>query len=675
MAGNSTVAKLCYGLLFGVQLVAALSRRQSGFDAENPYNERLQSLSLLGSHFGLIDIPQTFDYIVVGGGTGGLTVANRLAENNTVAVIEAGGFYEIQNSNLTEVPANSVYYLGKAPLWNNPLIDWFQQTTPQAGLNDDSVLFSQGHTLGGGSARNFMWYQRGARTAYSQWANMTGDDSWSFDSFNEFMKKPVQFTPPESLDSVPPGCSSSPAKHGNGKGHGPPATAPGLSKAPGLAKKKSTCQQTPLYDESDYNQNGGPLQVSYARFLEPSNAYIGAGLSELGLKQLPGMVDGNLLGWMNCADTIDPITQTRSSSETSMLRDAIKKNFNLQIFTETLAKKILFNDNKRAYGVELEVSGIGSGKVNFMLNATKEVIVSAGAFRSPQLLMVSGVGPSQTLSDNGIEEVSALEGVGQGMMDHIWSAITREVDVETIAYLADPDYLAAQNAEYIESRTGMNTNPGGTIISFERLPEGSISQSTRDDLDAEFGGDWPDVEYFNQDAYASTNDDYLLSAPDFKNYTAMAATIIAPFSRGNVTINSKDTADHPLVNPNWLTDPRDMEILIAAFKRVRQLFETKAMQPALIGGEVYPGEDVQTDAQIEAIIRRSADTVFHPACTCRMGQESDDMAVLDSKARVFGTKGLRVVDASSFPKLIPGHPQGTVYGLAEKIAYEILNGD
>ena len=121
------------------------------------YNGRLESLSLLGSHFGAVDIPATFDYVVVGGGTAGLTIANRLSEHHTVAVIEAGGFYEIENSNLTEVPANDVYYLGKDPLWNNPLIDWAQYTTKQPALNDESVLFSQGHTLGGGSARNFMW--------------------------------------------------------------------------------------------------------------------------------------------------------------------------------------------------------------------------------------------------------------------------------------------------------------------------------------------------------------------------------------------------------------------------------------------------------------------------------------------------------------------------------------
>ena len=113
----------------------------------NQFNEKLAALSLLGSHFGAVDIPATYDYVIVGGGTAGLTVANKLSKHFTVAVIEAGGFYEIQNSKLSEVPANDVYYLGKAPLWNNPLIDWNQYTTAQPGLNNESGLFSQGHTL------------------------------------------------------------------------------------------------------------------------------------------------------------------------------------------------------------------------------------------------------------------------------------------------------------------------------------------------------------------------------------------------------------------------------------------------------------------------------------------------------------------------------------------------
>jgi choline dehydrogenase len=322
------------------------------------------------------------------------------------------------------VPANSVYYLGKDPLWNNPLIDWMQQTTPQAGLENDEVLFSQGHTLGGGSARNFMWYQRGAKTVYNQWAQLTGDSGWSWDNFLPFMKASVQFTKPKTFVQAPPESDARSAR-------------------------------SPKYNSNDYSPTGGPLQVSYPPFIAPAGAYIGGGLTELGLKQLPGMVNGNLLGWMNCANTIDPKTQTRSSSETSMLREAIQRNFNLQIYTETLAKKILFDGN-RAYGVNVEVQGVGSGNVNFMINATKEVIVSAGAFRSPQLLMVSGVGPAQTLADYDIPVVSALEGVGQSMMDHIWTAITREVDVRTLATLGDPEVAAQANAEYVNKRTGLS---------------------------------------------------------------------------------------------------------------------------------------------------------------------------------------------------------------------------
>lgn len=162
----------------------------------------------------------------------------------------------------------------------------------------------------------------------------------------------------------------------------------------------------------------------------------------------------------------------------------------------------------------------------------------------------------------------------------------------------------------------VDTNPGGTIISFEKLPKGTISESTRKDLDAAYGGDWPDVEYFSQDAYAGNNDDYLLGAPDLKNYTAMAATVIALFSPADVTIISKDTDDHPGVNPAWLTDDRDMEVLFVAFKRLRQLFKTKALQPILIGDEVYPGHiftQIRRLKQTSAIVPILCSIQYAPA--------------------------------------------------------------
>lgn len=136
--------------------------------------------------------------------------------------------------------------------------------------------------------------------------------------------------------------------------------------------------------------------------------------------------------------------------------------------------------------------------------------------------------------------------------------------------------------------------------------------------------------------------------------------LVAPYSRGNVTINSADAARPPVINPNWLTDPRDQATVVAGYKRARQIFNTRAMAPILIGNEYFPGAAVQSDAQILEVIRQSFTTVFHASCTCKMGVESDPAAVVDSKARVFGVSGLRVVDASSFAVLPPGHPVSTI---------------
>jgi choline dehydrogenase-like flavoprotein len=151
------------------------------------------------------------------------------------------------------------------------------------------------------------------------------------------------------------------------------------------------------------------------------------------------------------------------------------------------------------------------------------------------------------------------------------------------------------------------------------------------------------------------------------------AALVAPLSRGTVTISSADTDDLPVVDPKWLTDPADQEVAIAAYKRVRQAFASKAMAVVLADPvEYFPGPNVKTDAQILETIRKTLHTVYHASGTCKMGKSEDPTAVVDSAGRVFGTEGLRVVDASIFALLPPGHPQSTVYMLAEKIASEIL---
>lgn len=390
-----------------------------------PLSDTLESQGLLGTHFGQVAIPASFDYVIVGGGTAGLTLARRLAESNTVAVIEAGSLYELDNGNLTQIPADASYYLGKDPTIQNPLIDWSQRTTPQPGFGGVSALYPQGRTLGGSSTRNFMWYQRGSTGSYQQWADAVGDQSYSLANFMPFFKKSVEFSPP--------------------------------------AKLRAT-NAMPLYRSSSFSSSGGPLQVSYPNWASPAATWLSLGLNAIGLTHLPGMQDGNLLGWTWIPHTLDPETQTRSTSESSFLREAFKLNDKLVVYQTTLAKKILFDATKKATGVLVESTGLGSDTVSYSINATKEVIISSGAFRSPQMLMVSGIGSAKTLQSNGITVLADRPGVGQNMWDHPFFGPAYDVREVTHSNLADPAYAAQATQDYITSRTGILTNVGGDLL-------------------------------------------------------------------------------------------------------------------------------------------------------------------------------------------------------------------
>lgn len=187
----------------------------------------------------------------------------------------------------------------------------------------------------------------------------------------------------------------------------------------------------------------------------------------------------------------------------------------------------------------------------------------------------------------------------------------------------------------------------------------SVSRPTRAALDA-FPPDWPDYEHLFLDGYFGFANDSSDTPRDGRSYVSSSTALTKPFSRGNVTINSNDTSVKPVVSPNWLLDPRDQEIAIAAFRQARTVFTSNATREIVIGDEVFPGLNISSDAQILDLIQRSAAASYHGSGTCAMGRANDSTAVLDSKARVFGVEGLRVVDASSFPVLPPGHPSSTI---------------
>jgi choline dehydrogenase len=219
---------------------------------------------------------------------------------------------------------------------------------------------------------------------------------------------------------------------------------------------------------------------------------------------------------------------------------------------------------------------------------------------------------------------------------------------------------------YFNNATGPYSSAGG-YLSFEKLPPSSRNafSSRTSKLLSGFASDWPEVEYIASGFPGS-----------FLNLTtvgAISGTLLTPFSRGNVTIGTASILDAPVINLNWLTDPADIEILVAAFKRVREAWNSSAIAGIVAGSEVTPGQAVSTDAEIAAFIRSAAQPIWHATSTCAMGKVTDKGAVVDSKAKVFGVRDLRVVDASVIPFSLPGHPQSSVYMLAEKIAENILN--
>ena len=479
-----------------------------------------------------------------------------------------------------------------------------------------------------------MIYQRGDRGSYQRWADQVGDDSYTFDKLLPYFKKSVKFTPPNT--------------------------------------RLRAANASAEYVTSAFDASGGPLDVSYANYAGSFSSYMEGGINSIGIPTRPDFNSGDLLGAQYCSSTITPSNQKRASSQTTFL-EAAKNRPNLKIYSLTQAKKIIFNSDKRATGVQIP-GGSGSTSV---LTARKEVILSTGTFQSPQLLMVSGIGPEDQLRRLDIPIIANRRGVGKNMQDHIFFGPTYRYKVETFTRLAnDPLYVGTQFAfDYSIFKRGPLTNPVCDYLAWEKAPRNLITPAAAAVLD-QYPASWPEIEYLSAPGYIGDFSNLLTTQPkDGYQYASILGAIVAPLSRGTVTINSVSVDQLPLIDSGWLTDPTDQSVAIAIYKRARQAFATDAMKRGLTDTrEYFPGLSVQTDAQILNTIRNTLMTVWHASCTCKMGRNDDPDAVVDSKAKVIGVTGLRVVDASAFALLPPGHPQSTVYALAEKIADDIKNG-
>lgn len=470
------------------------------------------------------------------------------------------------------------------------------------------------------------------------WSDLVSDPSYTFANLLPFYKKSVHYTPPS------------------------------------IAYPNSSNVQ----DDSAFSPSGGPLQVSFGKYDDPFGTWAQKALQAAGEVAIKGFQIGKLIGSAYLAFTINPVDAHRSSSEASFLQSA-RSPRNLFVYNNTLAQKIIFKGPQNtAQGVLVSSVGIdvqASGP-SYTLSAKREVILSAGGFQSPQILMVSGIGPRAILESHGIPVLKDLPGVGQNMQDHVFWGTSFQVDVTTSSAAVNHPDLEAQAVElYNDNATGPLTNPIVPVLGWEKIPQAdraAFSPATLQALST-FPADWPEIEFIPIGTVLGYAADFAAGDPlNGNNYATMSTVLISTLSRGNVSISSASTSDPPLINPNWITHPADQELAIAAFKRSREVW--KFMADITVGEEYLPGPSVQSDADILDFVRRALSPVWHAASTCKMGRPDDPMAVVDTGARVYGARGLRVVDASAFAILPPGHPQSTVYALAEKIASDIKAG-
>jgi choline dehydrogenase-like flavoprotein len=528
---------------------------------------------------GEIRVSDTFDFVIVGAGSGGSTLAGRLSEdkNTSVALLDAGG----KNDNWVVTTPFALVLMVAGPINN-----WSFNTVPQKGLNGRIGYQPRGKGLGGSSAINAMVYIRGHRWDYDHWASL-GNSGWSYSDVLPYFKRAEDNADFEG------------EFHGKG---GP------------LAVNKLRTDN-PVHDTF--------LQAAQEAQFRLREDFNGEDHEGLGVYQL---TQKNGERWSAARAYVHPHMGTRP---------------NLRVETHAHATRILF-EGKRAVGVEYM-----QGKQKKVLRARREVIVASGAFQSPQLLMLSGVGDAATLGKHGIAGVHHLPGVGQNLQDHpdfVFGYMSDNPNFNGVSLKQLPRLLRAIGQYRRERRGPMTSN----------FAECGGFLKTRPDLDI------PDIQLHFGMALA---DDHGRKRHNGTGFTCHVC-LLRPKSRGEVTLGSRDPLAAPVIDPNFFGDPADPETMVAGFKTTRRLLETPALRP-LQKKDMFT-EGVKTDEDIRNVLRNRVDTVYHPVGTCKMG--NDAMAVVDSKLKVHGMEGLRVVDASIMPTLIGGNTNAPTIMIGEKAA-------
>jgi choline dehydrogenase len=537
----------------------------------------IQSISLA--------MEDTFDFVIVGAGSSGCALANRLSANpgNSVALLEAGGK---DSHPAIAMPAG----VGQVMRYKNAH-NWAFDTTPQPALDGRRLYQPRGRGWGGSSSINGMIYMRGRPADYDDWRAL-GLTGWGYDDVLPYFKRAEDFEP----------------------------------------------------GADEFHGQGGPLFVSAPASRNPLfKAFIEAG-KEAGYRQSDDFNGARQEGFGPFHLTIRD--GRRWSAAAAYLHPALKRK-NLEVFSHAQATRILF-DAKRATGVEYAA---GPDKPRKIVRARREVILAAGAFQSPHLLLLSGVGPGEQLKAYGIEALADSRDVGRNLQDHLDVSVVAECTKPiTAVSIARKAGMLAIAAEFVARGTGigrLNFMEAGAFV------------KTRGALDR------PDVQLH---FFAAPVIDHGRVKVDVDAFTVHACALY-PQSRGTVSLASPDPFEAPAIDPAYLSAESDLHVLRDATRIARNVV-AQPIFDLYRGPEITPGAGVRTDAEIDAWIRRTAETIYHPAGACRMG--ADDQAVTDGRLRVRGVEALRVVDASIMPKLIGGNTNAPAIMIAEKAAEMIL---
>lgn len=531
---------------------------------------------------------QGYDYIIVGGGSAGCVLANRLTEDASVRVllIEAGGK---DNHPLIHMP------VGFAKMTTGPHT-WGLTTAPQKHANNRKIPYAQARVIGGGSSINAEVFTRGHQRDYDRWANEEGCDGWAFDDIRKYFIR----------------------SEGNtvfaGEWHGTegPLGVSGLNPQPITLAFVQSCQERGIPFNPDFN---GALQE-------------GAGVYQTTTKN-----------------------GRRCSAAVGYLKPVMNRR-NLTVRTDAFVRRVIV-EKARATGVE--VWSDKSGKE--MLSADQEVLLTTGAIGTPKLMMLSGLGPAGHLRDVGVDVVQDLQGVGENLNDHFGIDIVAEL---TGHYSLDkynkPLWALWAGMQYVAFGTGpvaSNVVEGGAFwYADEHAPSPDLQFHFLAGAGAEAG-----VPSVRPGASGITLNSYTLR----------------PKARGTVRLKSSDPKAMPIVDPNFLGHPDDLKRSVEGVKISREIFSQPSLQK-YIRAIRFPDETVKTQQDFEGYARQYGRTSYHPTCTCKMGSDSDPMAVVDPQLRVRGVEGLRICDSSVMPSLIGSNTNAPTIMIGEK-ASDLIRGN